>query len=570
LISNPRVSGSLALAVAVLHLGAPAARSEPATDAEAIVTAFAGMPQRAEGNVVDPVSRMGAPRYSQGTLGAAAMWVYRRSAARVEIREFGERMLGWVAGRPATAPPGPSAFELGAAAEAYGLLSPTSHVRDPLRDWLRRAPTDVHLPYRAYTHNKQLVAAHAVLTLCRLRLRPDSQRLCRWGRFLLERQLPAAAAPLTIRRAGRSVTVLGDPPRLAPAYHFLALGYLARALPLAGYPPAARRLLLAMARGALGIAAPDGDVAYWGRSQEQSWALVLGAMGLRSAARLARDRREADRMVGAAHLLMERFARVHRGGPYGLFITPAFSAAPFDVCPGVDDYSNVATYAGLTAMALTWLAESGAARAVPGGGVGMVFDRGEDPFATARRGAIWFAVRGRDARAHGGDLRYDFGLVAAKLRVNGEWGDLVSVRPRTGAGVQPTGPQLHRAGRVGYPDGTRIRAAGAGAVTIDGGWRDRRGRWLRRGAFRYSATARGVRLSFPVRAGDVVRYSVFARSPRADGDSVRAGPARVRLSVPTRIVFEPSYASAAETRLVRATLLGVARKAQRLSVVVGR
>jgi hypothetical protein len=266
---------------------------------------------------------------------------------------------------------------------------------------------------------------------------------------------------------------------------------------------------------------------------------------------------------------MERFARVHRGGPYGLFITPAFSAAPFDASPGVDDYSNVATYAGLTAMALTWLAESGARRPDPGGGFGMVFDRGEDPFATARRGAIWFAVRGQDASEHRGDLRYDFGLVAAKLRANGEWRDLIAVRPRTAAGEEPAGPQLHRAGRVGYPDGTRIRATGAGAVTIDGGWRDRHGRWLRSVTFRYSATARGVRLSFPVRAGDVIRYSVFARSPRADGDSVRGGPGRVRLSVPTRIVFEPSYASAAETRLVRATLLGVARRAGRLSVVVG-
>jgi hypothetical protein len=562
----------LALAGIALHLGATAAWADPAGDAEGIVTAFAGMPQRVDGNVVDPVSRAGAPRYSQAMLGAAAMWVHRRSAANAGVHAFGERMLGWVAAHPASAPPGPSVFELGAAAEAYRLLPAASPVRNALRQWLLAAPTQLHLPRGAYTHNKQLVGAHAVLALCRLRLRSDTRQLCRRGRRVLARQLPAAAATLTVRRAGRSVTVLADPPRLAPAYHFLSLGYLARALPLAGNPAAARRLLLAMARGGLGIAAPDGAVAYWGRSQEQSWALVLGAFGLRAAAGHARDRREAARMRWAADRLMERFAQMHRGGPYAVFITPAFAAAPFATCAGVDDYSNVTTYAGLTALALTWLAESGTAGAGiagdAGGHAGMVFDRGTDAFATVRRGATWFAVRAHDARAHGGDLRYDFGLVSAKRRVDGAWVDLVSVRPRTGAGADSVGPLLHRAGRVGYPVGTRVRTVGPGAVTIDGGWQDRRGRWLRRVVFRYVATARGIRLSFPVRSRDVIRYSVFARSPRPDGEAVRAGSARVRLSLPTRIVLERGYASAVETRLVRATLVGVARNAGRVSVAV--
>jgi hypothetical protein len=571
-----RVSAPRALAIAgvTLHLWASPAWADPAADAEEIVAAFAGMPQRVDGNVVDPVSRMGAPRYSQAMLGAAAMWLHRRSGSESTIPAFGERMLGWVAAHAASGAPGPSAFELGAAAEAYRLLPAASPVRSSLREWLRSAPTRVHLPRDAYNHNKQLVGAHAVLALCHLRVRSDSRQLCRLGRRVVARQLPAAAAPLTIRRAGRAVTVLADPPRLAPAYHFLTLGYLARALPLAGRPPAARRLLLAMARGALGVAAPDGDVAYWGRSQEQSWALVLGAFGLRAAAELARDRRDAKRMTSAADRLMERFARVHRGGPYALYITPAFAAAPLAASAGVDDYSNVATYAGLTAVALTWLAEPGTAgvgkAADAGGDARTVFNRGKDPFATVRHGAIWFAVRAHDARAHGGDLRYDFGLVSAKRRVNHAWADLLSIRPRTGGGVDSVGPVLHRAGRVGYPDGTRLRPMGAAAVTIDGSWRDRRGRRLRRVAFRYVATAHGVRLSFPVRRGDVIRYSVFARSPRADGDAVRAGSARVRLSLPARIVFKRGYASAADTGLVRATLTGVARDAGRVSVAIGR
>jgi hypothetical protein len=563
----------VALTVLVVHLCAPAAWADSGVDAEAVVTAFARMPQRVDGNVVDPVSRMGAPRYSQAMLGAAAMWVHRRSAPEPEVYAFGERMLGWVAAHPASAPPGPSAFELGAAAEAYRLLPAASPVHSSLRKWLLTAPTQVHFPRARYTHNKQLVAAHAVLTLCHLRLRPDSRRLCRRGRRLVGRELPAAAAALTIRLANRPVTMLADPPHLAPAYHFLSLGYLARALPLAGNPPAARRLLLAMARGGLGIAAPDGDVAYWGRSQEQSWALVLGAFGLRAAAELARDHDEAIRMGSAADSLMERFARVHRAGPYALLITPAFATDPFTACSCVDDYSNVATYAGLTALALTWLAESRAAgvtSARVGAPVGIVYDRGADAFATARRDAIWFAVRAHDARAHDGDLRYDFGLVAAKHGVNGRWNDLLSVRPRTGVSADSAGPLLYRGGRVGYPDGTRLRTGGAGAITVDGGWRDRHGRWLRRVSFRYLATARGVRLTFPVRGGDVIRYSVFAPGPRADGGSLRDAPARVRMSVPARIVHARGYASATESRLVRATLVATASRAGRLSVVIAR
>jgi hypothetical protein len=443
-----------------------------------------------------------------------------------------------------------------------------------LRRWLVAFPVPSSEVLDYHT-NKDVVLAEALSTLCRLAIRPDTKAICAAARHLVDQDLVGRAVHYTVGPAGRPVTILVDPPHAPPAYQQLVLGYLAHIVShRARRDRTAERALLAAARGTLALVGPDGDAAYWGRSQEQSWAVILGAYGLRIAARLARDDAEADRILAAADAMVERFARLYRGGPYALWIVPAFREDPFSRPPALDDYANVATYAGLTAVALTWLASAPAPAPRPrvrgpGRGVAVLFPIGEDAFATVRRGDIWFAVRKHGARAHG-DLRSDFGLLAAQCRGATGWRALVAVRPRTTAGIDSAGPVLRtRGGRVGYPDGTALAIDRDGALIVTGGWRDAAGRWVRRARFRFAAVTGGVRLGFPVHKGDEIRYSVFAEQPVAGRRAIVDERARTGLSAgagPPAHEFLGGFVSSDSSRLTRGTLVTVAPRTARIAI----
>ena len=104
--------------------------------------------------------------------------------------------------------------------------------------------------------------------------------------------------------------MLGDQPTYPLAYHAMSVAALARALAVLGADAPApardafRRAMLAQAS----FTAPDGDLAYLGRAQGESWALGATAYaGQYCAATFARtqpaDRRDllhARRAVGAA------------------------------------------------------------------------------------------------------------------------------------------------------------------------------------------------------------------------------------------------------------------------------
>jgi hypothetical protein len=559
---NRRLAPAVAAVAALTMSSAAAAAPPPARQALTIVRSFAALPQRADGNVVDPATHQGAAVYGQAMLAEAALGAWRRYGDEAALA-LGERMLGWVATHRAA--PRPSPFELGAAAQAYRMLPRSSPVREQLRRWLLGYPVEA-LGRLRYTSNHSVVRADGLWALCRLGLRPDSQRLCRMSRRLVDRSMGAAMRPFT----RRGVAVFSDPPRAYPAYHQLVMGYLAhvvRARGLVRGRPV--RMLLAMARGTRALAAPDGDLAYWGRCQEESWAWPLAAYGLRVAARVDRDRGEAAAFRALAGRLLGRLARTSYGGPYGIWIVPAMTPAPFSQPAGVEGYVSVTNYAALTAVALSWLgARPPSAGPRPPRAAGIAFAAGRDAFATARRRGVWFAVRERGARAGHGDLRSDFGLVALEHRVGGRWQRLLWLRPRTPGPLDSAGPVLTTHGRTGYPEGTRIARAGAGTVVVRGGWRDRRGRWLRRATFRFSVVRGGVRLTFRVRRGDRIAYSVFAPLARSDGAAVVDGRARTRISLPSRLSLRAGYASAETSALTRATLAGTARRAGRVTVVV--
>ncbi|WP_028067392.1 hypothetical protein [Solirubrobacter soli] len=554
--------------LAVAFVAAPAAAAAPADDAASIVSAFAALPQGDGGNVVDPLLKGNAYPYSQAMLGEAALRTWRRDGDPAALA-FGERMLRWVSEHPSG--PKPSFFALGATARAFELLPTRSPVRDAVARWLIAFPVPTQ-ELVDYHSNKDLVLAEALTTLCRLALRPDTAAVCATAAHLLDVHLTARAAGYSVGPSGRRMTILVDPPYAPPAYQHLVLGYLAHIVQNAPrHDRAIERQLIAAARGSVAIVAPDGDAAYWGRSQEQSWAVVLGAYGLRVAASLDRDRAEAAQFRSVADAMVGRFDRVHRGGPYGVWIVPALREDPASRPPALDDYANLATYAGLTAVALTWLDLAPVGRANGRGRpVAAVFDVGEDAFATVRRGDVWFAVREHWARAHDGDLRSDFGLLAAERRGADGWRALVAVRPLTASGMDSGGPVLRtRSGQVGYPDGTALRVDRHRAVIVTGGWRDAGGRLLRRGTFRFSAVPGGVRLSFPVRGGDRIEYSVFGGALSGTADGVRSERARTTVSPgAVTIATAAGYASGDTSKLTRGTLSVTAPRTGRLTITV--
>jgi hypothetical protein len=315
-------------------------------------------------------------------------------------------------------------------------------------------------------------------------------------RFLLEERLPRA-------RRGRTSMLLSDPPANPLAYHALSVGMLARACALA---PCSRRTLAvldATRRASWVLTAPDGDLAYTGRSQEQAWALALTAYGAPEVAEPALTR------------LRER----HPVGPEGMAITPAIGINPIGGALGLDPYAGAGVYNGLTLVALGWAVQDGApppapSRLLSDRSGARVLGTGPDRFAVVRRGDLWFAVRQQPAGgAHERDLRLDFGLVALKSWTGTRWRDVAGPPPKTYDAPDSAGPWLVRGGRRARPVGRGLHVRD-GAVLVDADFATPDRAVLRRGVrFRFAPSASGVDLSLPVRRGDRLELSAFAPPP---------------------------------------------------------
>jgi hypothetical protein len=106
-------------------------------------------------------------------------------------------------------------------------------------------------------------------------------------------------------------------------------------------------------------------------------------------------------------------------------------------------------------------------------------------------------------------------------------------------------------------------------VTAYGGWRDRNARWLRRATFRFRAVTGGVRLSFPVRRGDRISYSVFGDRLHATTGGIADERARTTLRPGVvRFRFAGGYVSSESSRLTRATMTTDVARTARLGVTI--
>lgn len=556
--------------------------------------------QDADGRFRDYVvgRRAGFPeRYGESVMGYALLQSGIRDRSRRAVAA-GLRAIEWVVS-PGGGSPRASPFETLALAAAYNLAR-RRLARHPLfvrsraawEEWLGRAPL-TRLDDTSYYGNKHLVDAVAVLELLRTGLSSSHRSAVLGGarsraealaRRLVNRGVPRLAreraAPLP---AGRSL-VLSDPPTDPLAYQALSLGMYARGVRLLGgrAAPAALRSLGEVARASSSLTAPDGDLAYFGRSSEQAWALPFTAYGAEVAAGLTGTGAPAEGLTRRALVerSLARLQRAYGNGPGGLWLIPALRADPRLGLRALDRYAFAVGYAGLTLMALNWTLEEmdGGRRQV--GALGSDADssfalsRGQSAFATVRRGDLWFAVKSSPPQRLG-DLRYAFGLAAVKLASRGRWEDVMPLLPRTHGDPDSPGPVLLRRGSAGLPFGARLAVVPGGGVTLTGGFRDADGRVLRRGVtFRYEPRPCGVRVVFPARAGDRFEYSAFFPAaegrPRVAPGSVTDGRRVVEFPEGARVALEGGYSSATEPDLVRARIRLPAHESVPLSVTICR
>jgi hypothetical protein len=487
---------------------------------------------------------------------------------------------------PARRPSRPSVFEQLAVAAAYNVA------RDRLDDdpdfrrnrarweaWLRRVRI-VELQHVKRYYNHWLVDAVAVLELQRTGLRSPARKAVLGGDARRARRL--AEELVNVRIPGllpaRGPAVLSDAPDNPLAYHGLSLGLYARAVHLLGAraAPAARRILQQGVWAAALMMAPNGSLAYIGRSQEEVWAPAGAAYAAAFTARLD-DSRSAVAAVArtVAQRSLERLERAYPVGPGGVAIVPAIGPGLRPGWRALDGYAGAPSMGGLALMMLNWTLELRPPERAPGRlpadyRLADIVSQGRGRMAVVRRGATWFAVKGSRSGSdrYRADLRYDAGLAYAMRRERGRWRELVPQRPRTEvAGRASAGPVLQNGG-PGHFFGHDIDVGSGGTVRIAGEFRNWVGS-LRLVELVYRPVRCGVALDFEALAGDTYRMSVFfSRRPRLLRHGATDGRQTVSFGADqAELELAPgTMASGERARLWRVdTLLG-AQDARRLSV----
>jgi hypothetical protein len=360
----------LPILIALLVLAAPtaaAAKAPPswAPLAERIAAPWPGL-QNSDGTYQDYVyggdvscclvrtckPGLGNARYAEAVLGYALLKTGLRTGDGALI-DTALRSLTFVAEHPEYRDTLQTNFETWALASAYNLARKRIPARPLFRGnrlnwerWLTTVkPLLVRKGARRY-FNHHLVEAVATYELGRTGLRSDVKgavlhpdthnRTRRAADRIVNEETHVVARPTVLRSGGAVAALLSDRPEYPLAYQGLSMGFYARALKLMGRraTPQSRELLRRLAHASWLLTAPDGDLAYAGRSQEESWALSMTAYGTEVAAGLDRvSRTSAARWRGLADRAVERLRTEHAIGPKGMWIIPALADKPSTIGP---------------------------------------------------------------------------------------------------------------------------------------------------------------------------------------------------------------------------------------------
>ena len=466
-----------------------------------------------------------------------------------------------------------SAFDMVGAAYAYRNLALSDERRTQLATYM----SVYGIPLNGYIcillpscyGNLKLVDALAVLSITGAGIRAADPAM-RLGKPALAR---AHAARIVNKRIGKVVdhglrarlpgvrvrgSYLSDPTANPVAYHGLSAFMLSEAVRELGpsASPAARRASRETMDALAVLVAPDGDLSYLGRGQDQAWVpgLVAGALasGARDAA--ATHPARAGRYLAAARRAVERLATLH-AGPQGLQLVPG--AAVRTTAAGIDHYAHTVAYNGLALFGLTVALD--ALAAIPTAEIGalasehrlVVRDSAASGLGIVADGAGWLAVH---RQADTDDLRFDFGALALKRRTPQGWIDLLAPRPHVPLAYNTGGPGLLRRGQPLLPGDEKLLVPGGEKIrvrrrtlTVHGGYREG-DRWIRRVRFRWRLTRTGARLSVRgARRGD--RFRMLAYTPTGTGKLKRhalvTAGARWHFDRPIESARLPGYHSAA-------------------------
>jgi hypothetical protein len=530
--------------------------------------------QRSAGNLPDyldgfvgfPARKYRGTRYGDAIMGYSLIAVGLREDNRRFVNS-GLRAMSYATG-PYSGHHRTSVFEQLGIASAYRLARdrlsdhPTfRRIRVRWERWLRK-----QRPYRLQRRpplgNHVLVEACALAALVETGLHSSDRRsvLGRgrgWARRTL-RGLVNGRAPRQAR--GRGPYVLSDAPDYPPAYLALTAALYARVVQALGDDAGAgaRRLLRRAADASLLVAAPDGDISYWGRSQGQVWASPSAAYAAGVAAELPGTPAGRARSYRAlARSTLDRLRQAYPVGPRGQYVVPGLRPSLRGAHRMMDEYAGAPSMGGLALMMLNWTIDetrpAPAGTPAPEGDHATALGRSDGRVGVVRDGPFWYSVRMRPTRhrLYAGDLRYDAGLVALKRRFQSGWRDVLPIRPRTKRRLGDTaGPiLLQTLGRRTPFVGRSITARGG--VTVRGVF----GR--RRAGIRYQQSGCGVEMAFRARGGDRYELSAFfagRRRPSVERQAVVSGGRRAELNVPVKVTLERGYASAAEPRLTRARI----------------
>lgn len=273
--------------------------------------------------------------------------------------------------------------------------------------------------------------------------------------------------------------ILSDPPRNPLAYSALSTAMLGQLVSVLGpaAPPPALRALDRAARGLLLLAAPDGDLSYWGRGQGQVWVPAVVADAAASAAERSSSTVMRGRYLALAEAALGQLRTRYGVGSHGLPLVPGAVDAAVLTSRRVDAYASTRSYNGLAVDALDRAAatllriRAATATSVPAGRDGVVRSPAQAGLATLTRGPLWAAV-GAKSRSNDEDARYGSGLLALQFRnAAGDWAPILPGRPYSPTTVSTLAVESD--GITLVPDGV-VGASRGTSVELRGGWANRR------------------------------------------------------------------------------------------------
>lgn len=533
----------VALVAAVLLIVAPSASATPPSAdgvrayAYDVALAWQGH-QLAGGAVADPL-RGGAGLSNYGTL----------LLADVQIRAAADRNDAAAAARAAEIPAAAAAhsvpsdpFNLFAGAAVQGTLAVHGELGLNLGPWVgdmaRQGPAAAGgcLAVAWCYNNWRLVwaaGAAQALTVSDTGLSDDDVSALR-GQIAAAVRMAAENAGPVIRAAGRPARVLADPESPTPAYHVFSAYMLERVYAAApwAFDAAALRLREHVGAYALALMAPDGQLAAYGRSLEQSW--VLAAAAALGARRVQAGGPDAAMWARFSDRALNRLQRLHpRMADGTLPIVPALRWRPDPAI--MDGYASMPQYNGLTVWLLAdaaayWPSASAPRAALPADRPGMLADDlAGSGLIWGRSDDVWWMIAGRST---GRDPRYDQGIVAVKTREAGAWVDQLAARPRSdGSDGRSAGAWRLRAG--GRLNSLKLdAAAGTGRrIKLSGRWipdRPARGRAPRAAVWDLVARHGRLNVDVDVAAGQEIAATFWLPSRLARGIGAEGTRGRVR------------------------------------------